>query len=97
MSKEDFLIGLIIILIFSLIIFSGVSGLFGDEKLSTKAKKEMIQYKNINSYVIADEETHILYYMLPDHYMCPYYSKDGNLCKYEDGKIIEVNADEDSD
>lgn len=27
-------------------------------------------------------------------YLCPYYSENGKLCKYEDGKIIEVeNAD----
>ena len=95
MSKEDFLIGLIIIIILSLIIFSWLSCLLGDKKLSTKAEKEMIQYKNMNSYVIADEETHILYYMLPGHYMSPYYSKDGNLCKYEDGKIIEVKDEAD--
>lgn len=29
------------------------------------------------------------------HVYTPYYSKNGNLCRYEDGKLMEVNADDD--
>ena len=71
-----------------------------EQSLGSRAEQGFIEYEDLNDIVIADKETHIMYYKTyngESAVMCPYYSKNGNLCKFEDGKIIEVNADEDSD
>lgn len=41
-------------------------------------------------YIIFNEESGIGYNSHGYGYMAPYYSDNGNLCKYIDGKIIEV-------
>jgi hypothetical protein len=64
-----------------------------EENLESRAEQGTIDYVNLTYNVVADEDTHILYiYYNGNHtaYMCPYYSKNGKLCRYEDGKIIEV-------
>lgn len=64
-----------------------------EENLESRAEQGLIEYEDLTYYVVADEDTHILYiYHNGNHtgYICPYYSKNGKLCKYEDGKIIEV-------
>lgn len=69
-----------------------------EENLASRAKKREIRYVNLTENIIADKDTHILYVYYSggnQAYLCPYYSENGKLCKYEDGKIIEVeNADE---
>ena len=65
-----------------------------NESLSSKAEQGLIQYEDLSYEIIADEETHIMYYQFSKEYMSPYYSKNGKLCKYEDGKIIEINTDD---
>jgi hypothetical protein len=71
-----------------------------EENLDSRAEQGQIKYVDFTKYIVADEETHILYikYAVGNlGYFSPYYSENGKLCKYEDGKIIEVeNADEDS-
>ena len=84
-----------------IIVLIGVVAVYANfhtnEPLSSKAEQGFIRYEDLSYEIVADEETHIMYYKFSTDYMSPYYSKNGKLCKYEDGKIIEVNADEDSD
>lgn len=83
---------IISLLIVTLMCCSGCT----NKPLATVAEQGDIPYNNLNDCIMADEETHILYYYAPGEncILCPYYSKNGNLCKYEDGKIIEVIKDE---
>ena len=44
-----------------------------------------------------DDKTGIVYFLFDlgvadckTGYMCPYYSKNGKLCKYENGQIMEI-------
>lgn len=64
-----------------------------EENLESRAEQGLIEYEDFTYDIIADEETHIMYiYYCKGNkgYMSPYYSKNGKLCRYEDGKIIEV-------
>lgn len=61
--------------------------------LESKAELGQIRYEDLTEYVVADKDTHILYVRYSkgnEGYLSPYYSKNGKLCRYEDGKIIEV-------
>ena len=63
------------------------------ENLESRAEQGLIEYEDFTDSVVADEDTHILYIYRSignNGYLTPYYSKNGKLCKYEDGKIIEV-------
>lgn len=68
------------------------------ENVESRAERGVIEYVDFAYDVVADKDTHILYIYhnnsANNAVLCPYYSKNGKLCKYEDGKIIEVNADE---
>lgn len=69
------------------------SGCVESENLESRAERGTIEYVDMTSQIVADKDTHILYYfdnIGETSYMCPYYSKNGRLCRYEDGKIIEV-------
>lgn len=69
------------------------SGCLESENLESRAERGTIEYVDITNQIVADKDTHILYYLdeVGDStYMCPYYSKNGKLLRYEDGKIIEV-------
>ena len=66
------------------------------ENLESRAEQGSIEYFDLTYHVVADEDTHILYIFCDGNnaaYICPYYSKNGKLCKYEDGKIIEVEEE----
>ena len=70
---------------------------YESENIESRAERGVIEYVDFTCNVVADEDTHILYiYYTAGElaFLCPYYSKNGKLCRYEDGKIIEVNADE---
>ena len=73
------------------------SGCVESENIESRAERGTIEYVDITNQIVADKDTHILYY-LDDvgetSYMCPYYSQNGKLCRYEDGKIIEVDDDD---
>ena len=72
-------------LMLSLLFCSGCS----KQSLADRAEEGNIYYADYTHLVKADSETHILY--IETHYtLSPYYSKNGKLCKYEDGKIIEI-------
>lgn len=84
------------VLIICLLFCSGCT----EENLESRAEQGLIEYVDITEDIVADKDTHILYIYYSreyNSYLSPYYSENGKLCKYEDGKIIEVNADEDSD
>lgn len=77
-------------LIISLLFCSGCT----EENLDSRAEQGLIEYVDFTDDVVADEETHIMYIYRSignNGFMTPYYSKNGKLCKYEDGKIIEVS------
>lgn len=63
-----------------------------------RAELEVIEYVDFAYDVVADKNTHILYIYhhegCESAVLCPYYSKNGKLCRYEDGKIIEVDDDD---
>lgn len=68
-----------------------------EENLDSRAEQGLIEYEYFADNVVADEDTHILYIYRNDGesaVICPYYSKNGKLCRYEDGKIIEVENDD---
>lgn len=66
-----------------------------EENLESRAEQEQIEYVDFTEDIVADEETHILYvYYSYQGYLSPYYSENGKLCKYEGGKIIEVEKQE---
>lgn len=67
------------------------------DTLQDYAELEMIQTFDVDNIVKADEHTGILYYFYSagDHtYMCPYYSENGYLCRYENGYIKEIKNDD---
>ena len=69
------------------------SGCAESENIESRAEREAIEYVEFTYNVVADKDTHILYIYHHNNntaYLCPYYSKNGKLCRYEDGKIIEV-------
>lgn len=64
-----------------------------EKNLESRAEQGQIRYEDFTEDIIADKDTHILYIMYSNGYrgyLSPYYSENGKLCKYEDGKIIEV-------
>ena len=64
-----------------------------EENLESRAEQGQIEYVDFTEDIVADKDSHILYIYRSignNGYMTPYYSKNGKLCKYEDGKIIEV-------
>lgn len=71
------------------------------ENIESRAERGVIKYVDFSYDVVADEDTHILYIyhngQSNNAVLCPYYSKNGKLCRYEDGKIMEVNTDEGDD
>ena len=81
------------VLIICLLFCSGCT----EENLESRAELGQIKYVNLTECIVADKDTHILYIKYSKGnvgYLSPYYSQNGKLCRYEDGKIIEVvNAD----
>ena len=77
------------VLIISLLFCTGCA----EENLESIAEQGLIEYVDFTEDIVADKDTHIMYiYYCKGYtgYMSPYYSENGKLCKYEDGKIIEV-------
>lgn len=77
------------VLIICLLFCSGCT----EENLESRAEQGLIEYEDFTDDVVADKDTHILYYRYVRDggvVLSPYYSKNGKLCRYEDGKIIEV-------
>lgn len=69
------------------------SGCVESESLESRAERGAIYYVDFTDDIVADKDTHILYYRYTRDggvVLSPYYSKNGKLCRYDDGKIIEV-------
>ena len=67
------------------------------EPIESVAERGAIRYADFTNEIVADKDTHILYYSyIRDGgvVLSPYYSKNGKLCRYEDGKIMEVENDD---
>lgn len=97
--KEDFGfvakgLGMAILFLILIIGFFAIIGYLTNEPGSQAQNN--IQYDNMEDRIIADDRTHVMYYRSGDGDLCPYYSNNGKLCIYENGKIIEVNANEES-
>lgn len=75
------------------------SGCVESENIESRAERGAIHYVDFTNNIVADKDTHILYYLydFDGVVLSPYYSRNGKFCRYEDGKIIEVNTDGDSD
>ena len=57
-------------------------------------------YRLGNSPIVYERDTKIMYYMIYNGYMSPYYNEHGQMCYYIDGQIIpieEVLIDADRD
>ena len=71
---------------------------YESENTESRAERGVIEYVDFTDDIVADEDTHILYiyhngstnFAADNAVLCPYYSKNGKLCRYEDGKIMEV-------
>lgn len=80
------------LLIICLLFCSGCTG----ENLESRAEHGKIRYEDFTDCIVADKDTHILYIKYSSGYsgfLSPYYSKNGKLCIYEDGKITEVKGE----
>lgn len=47
-----------------------------------------------------DTNTLVIYYRFDGNYgsyMCPYYSENGKLCRYIDGRIVEIEQENESE
>jgi uncharacterized protein YwgA len=72
--------------------------LSGCDTANSTPVENSIEYSNFN--LIVDEKTKIVYidnaidtganYLYTYHVYTPYYSENGYLCKFDDGKIIEI-------
>ena len=55
----------------------------------------MIEVKDLSSFLICEKNTRMIYYRYNVMYftfMCPYI-QNGHFCKYENGKIVEIIED----
>lgn len=84
------------LLLFICLMCSGCE--YESENLESRAERRVIEYVDFSRDVVADADTHILYIYhnaaANNAVLCPYYSKNGKLCRYEDGVIMEVDTDE---
>ena len=57
---------------------------------------KITQMNEINEELVYDNNTKIVYYYYAYDcsYMCPYISKDGRYCKYENGKVVPLEKGE---
>lgn len=57
-------------------------------------KSESTEIENTTFDLVSDRDTGIIYiknHTYPSHHVyTPYYSKNGKLCRYDDGRIVEV-------
>lgn len=55
---------------------------------------DSVKIENTTFDLVSDHDTGIIYIRNRTHGPCyvytPYYSKNGKLCKYDDGRIVEV-------
>lgn len=68
--------------------------LTGCSDTDTYGNKTVDEYKYFyrlgNSPIVYERDTKIMYYMIYNGYMSPYYNEHGQMCYYVDGQIIPV-------
>ena len=66
---------------------------FEVKNIEKRANNKTINTFNFDNSIKADEHTGILYYVPygDERGLCPYYSENGKLCRYVDGKIVEID------
>ena len=47
-------------------------------------------YRLGNSPIVYERDTKIMYYMIYNGYMSPYYNENGQMCYYVDGQIVPI-------
>lgn len=93
----EIFIGILVLAVIVLVIIACIKDANRSDDLKSRAELNQIDTFDSTDIIMADENTGILYYkntVTDNKYMCPYYSENGKLCRYEDGKIVEVEANE---
>lgn len=97
MRKKFLLLGMSVMMLFGVIGCSSVTDL-NDYPEQKSVHLHQIELRNRKD-LYYDDETCVVYFLFnvgdnfkdfSKGYMSPYYSKNGKLCKYENGQIIEI-------
>lgn len=60
-----------------------------------------VEIKNTAFHLVSDPDTGIIYIKNRTYYSycvyTPYYSENGKLCRYDDGRIVEIQESEDKE
>lgn len=96
MRKKILLLGMSVMMLFGI---SGCGDNVGDYPKLKSAHLHQINLENRED-LYYDDETGIVYFLFnlgygqnSKGYMSPYYSKNGKLCKYENGQIMEITEE----
>ena len=96
MRKKFLLLGMSVMMLFGA---SGCDGNVGDYPKPKSVYLRQINLENSKD-LFYDDETGIVYFLFnlgygqnSKGYMSPYYSKNGKLCKYENGQIMEITEE----
>lgn len=90
--KKKLLIGCMIVVMSCML-----AGCGGNEYTNEDGVRQETSLEEINDMLSYDIETHIVYYCFMrgyKGYLSPYISKDGQYCKYENGKVIPLEKGE---
>jgi len=97
MRKKILLLGMSVMMLFGIV---GCNDESNNTNVNYYSKDKLVHLHQIESDredLYYDDETGIVYFLfdlgVADYktgYMCPYYSKNGKLCKYENGQIMEI-------
>ena len=55
---------------------------------------QITDFNQINEVLWYDSATKVVYYYPHGRFLCPYISKDGQYCKYEDGQVVPLKKEE---
>lgn len=88
----------IVKLIIALLICLCLTGC-NDIEVTPSIESQSIEYSDFK--LIVDKKTGVIYINntfdyeggSPGHVYTPYYSKNGKLCRWVDGKVVEINED----
>ncbi|MFR6664561.1 hypothetical protein [Anaerobutyricum hallii] len=97
MRKKILLLGMSVMMLFGIV---GCNDESNNTNVNYYSKDKLVHLHQIESDredLYYDDETGIVYFLFDlgvadckTGYMCPYYSKNGKLCKYENGQIMEI-------
>lgn len=82
-----------------IIVIAVLCGIFLLTGCTDNTKLKSVKIENTTFNLVSDNNTGIIYienYTYKGHLVyTPYYSKNGKLCRYDNGKIVEVGNDTD--